>query len=276
MHDLWNWVWVLLAVLFVIELMAGYHKGIYNKDEWLVNSLCGLLGFTVRPLLAGAVALFIGFIFPAGKNALASVPFWVAFPSILLLAEFCGYWMHRFSHRSERRPYFKWLWRLHRTHHTAPYVNVLLHFRVNFAWALVSGLTWSLTAAFYLGQGLAAGLVGLTFALYGVFTHCAIPWDKRIRTHRLFGSWARCLEHVFVSPAIHHTHHGYGRNGASYCNFGIMLSIFDWLFGTLKIPQGRPQHYGLPRAKVHWAEEVFFPLYWRRSDESTRTDKLHN
>ena len=265
MQDLWNWVWGATAVFFVMELAAGRYRGIYNRDELLVTGLCALLGLTVRPLLAGLVALFIGVVFPAGRGALAEVPFWLFLPVIILVAEFGGYWMHRLAHRAERHRYFDWLWRLHRTHHTANYMNVLLQFRVNFAWALVSGLTWVLTAAFYLGQELAASVAGAMFALYSIVTHCDFRWDDAIRRHRFLGPLFRGLEHIIVSPGVHHTHHGYGRDGATYCNFGNMLSVYDWLFGTLKIPRGRPGHYGLPRPRVHWAEEVFFPLFWKKA-----------
>ena len=57
-----------------------------------------------------------------------------------------------------------------------------------------------------------------------------------------------------------HSHHGYGKDGGNYRNFGIFLSIYDWMFGTLHIPKARPARYGLPDPTPHWADDAFSPL----------------
>jgi sterol desaturase/sphingolipid hydroxylase (fatty acid hydroxylase superfamily) len=149
---------------------------------------------------------------------------------------------------------------MHRTHHTAKYVNVLLNFRISLFWALVAGLTWVMSLAVYLGQAKAAGAAVIVFSFWGIFTHSDFRWDDAIRRHRILGPAFRGLEHVFISPGIHHSHHGYGKDGGSYRNFGIFLSIYDWLFGTLHIPEGRPFRYGLPGTTPHWADDAFSPL----------------
>ena len=53
---------------------------------------------------------------------------------------------------------------------------------------------------------------------------------------------------------------GYGRDGKAFRNFGTIISLYDWIFGTLHIPEGRPSRYGLPGANAHWLEELFYPL----------------
>jgi sterol desaturase/sphingolipid hydroxylase (fatty acid hydroxylase superfamily) len=68
------------------------------------------------------------------------------------------------------------------------------------------------------------------------------------------------IEHVFVSPGMHHSHHGYGKDGGNFRNYAVTLSLFDWIFGTLHIPVGRPWKYGIPGPDVYWAEEVLYPL----------------
>ena len=70
----------------------------------------------------------------------------------------------------------------------------------------------------------------------------------------------RAFEWVLVTPRMHHTHHGYGKDGKVYRNFGAVLSIFDWMFGTMHIPEGRPWRYGLPGGEHIWWRQVFFPL----------------
>lgn len=266
------WVFAVIGAVLLLEIVAGRHRNLYSRNDWLVNGLCIVVGSSVRPMLAVIVATAIGLLLPNGRNALADVPFWQALIAIVLLAEFANYWAHRGAHNFERHRYFDWLWRLHRVHHTAKYMNVLLHFRVSLFWTLVSGLTWVVSLAVYLGQGAAAGVAIFIFALWGVVTHSHFRWDDWLRKRPLAGKVLRALEHVIVTPGLHHAHHGYGRDGGLQRNFGVLLSIYDWAFGTLHIPQGRPKFYGIPRPTPHWAEEVFFPLYWKRVPSAAASD----
>jgi hypothetical protein len=96
-------------------------------------------------------------------------------------------------------------------------------------------------------------------SLAGRETACTFS-SGRSRSHRYTGPLFRALEHVLVSPGIHHTHHGFGRDGKNYRNFGTVVSLYDWMFGTLHIPQGRPANYGLPVRDAHWLEQLFYPL----------------
>jgi hypothetical protein len=40
------------------------------------------------------------------------------------------------------------------------------------------------------------------------------------------------------------------------------------MFGTLHIPQGRPSRYGVPGPKLGVAEDVLYPLVWKREDSA--------
>ena len=260
MTNLGTWVLAVTGGVLVAEVIAGRHRKIYSRSDWFVNGICIVLGTLVRPLSAVPIALLIAKVFPGGRGALSHVPFLPAFISIVLLAELANYWVHRLSHELKGSRRFDWLWRMHRTHHTAKYVNVLLNFRVSLFWGLVSGLTWVMSLAIYLGQAKAAGLAIVLFSFWGIFTHSDFRWDDVIRRHRWFGPGFRALEHVFISPGIHHSHHGFGKDGGNFRNFGIFLSIYDWMFGTLHIPSGRPARYGIPGPAPHWADDAFSPL----------------
>lgn len=260
MENLGQWVLAVTGVILIAEVIAGRHRGIYSRSDWLVNAICIFVGAAVRPLGAVVVASLIGWALPGGRGALADVPFVRALIGIILLAELANYCVHRGSHQLKGSRGFDWLWRMHRTHHTAKYVNVLLNFRISLFWALVAGLTWVMSLAIYLGQAKAAGAAIIVFSFWGIFTHSDFRWDDAIRRHRLFGPLFRGLEHIIISPGVHHSHHGYGRDGGSYRNFGIFLAIYDWMFGTLYIPEGRPYRYGLPGATPHWADDAFSPL----------------
>lgn len=260
MNHLGLWVLAVTGVILLAEVIAGRHRKIYSRSDWIVNSICMLGAALVRPAGTAVVAMAIAYLFPSGQGALRNVPFLPALIAIILLAEFANYWVHRGSHQLKGSRWFDWFWRMHRTHHTAQYVNVLLNFRISPFWILVGGLGWVFSLAIYLGQAQAAGLAIVIFTFWGIFTHSDFRWDDAIRRHSVFGALFRGLEHVFISPGIHHSHHGYGRDGGNFRNFGVFLSIYDWMFGTLHIPTGRPFRYGIPGNTPHWADDAFSPL----------------
>ena len=260
MQNLGQWVLAVTGIILVAEIVAGRHRAIYSSSDWFVNGICIVIGTAVRPLGAVAVAFVIGWLLPAGKGALAGMPFWPAVLAIVLVGEFANYWVHRLSHEFKDSRWFDWLWRMHRTHHTAKYVNVILNFRISVFWALVAGLTWTFSLALYLGLAKPTIVAISLFSFWGIFTHSDFRWDIAMRRHPWLGPIFGGLEHVIVSPGMHHSHHGYGKDGGNYRNFGVLLSIYDWMFGTLHIPEGRPFRYGIPGATPHWADDAFSPF----------------
>jgi len=256
------WIAVASVLLLLLEVLAGRHRNVYREGDFkiLVGSFVVGRG-AMSVLSAGLVAAVFGMVLPGAENTLVQVPYWAAFFALLLLDEFCFYWVHRLAHEGwSARPRFHWLWKIHRTHHSARHMNVLLNYRLNLFWYFLIPSAWVLGLALYLGMGDAVLAVILVKQVWNLVTHSHFRWDDALRRHRVVGPVFRALEHVLVSPGIHHTHHGYGRDGKSYRNFGVVLSVYDWLFGTLHIPQGRPAHYGVPGHKAHWLEELLYPL----------------
>lgn len=253
------WVYGATAVILLAEIIAGRHKGIYTKGELSLLALSmGLGRFLLAPLASVGVASVWGALLPQGKGVLSDTPFWIAFPAVLLVAEFFFYWVHRWAHEGQKRR--SALYMIHRTHHTARYMNVAVWMRLNLWWYFIIPNAWSLGLAIYLGWTDAAIAAAVLNAGWNLITHAGFRWDDAIRRHKLAGPVFRALEHVIVSPGIHHTHHGYGTDGASFRNFGVMLSVWDWAFGTLHIPEGRPWRYGVPGHDAHWTEELLWPV----------------
>lgn len=259
MQNYFVWITVATGLLLLVEIIAGRHRGMYRKGDFPLLIGSGVLGRTVMaPAAAVLHAWVYGLILPeSGRGALAGTPFWLAFPAVLLVGEFCFYWVHRWAH-NPRNPV---LWKIHRTHHSGAHMNVSLLYRLNLSWFLIIPAGWVSGLALYLGLGEGVLAYVLALQIWNLVTHSNFRWDDPIRKHPFTGPAFRALEHVFVSPGIHHTHHGYGgRNGANYRNFCTVLSLYDWIFGTLRIPDGRPARYGLPGPNAHWLEELLYPL----------------
>lgn len=259
MQQYFLWVGVATLLLLAVEVLAGRHRGVYRKGDFplLIGSF--FLGrWVMAPLAIGLIAAVYKLLLPEElAGSLAQTPFWVAFPLLLLAGEFCFYWVHRLAHQPGRYPV---LWKIHRTHHSGRHMNVLLDFRLNLSWFFLIPSGWVSGLALYLGLNEAVLAYVLVVQVWNLVTHSNFRWDDAIRRNRVLGTAFRALEHVVVSPGIHHTHHGYGADGKNYRNFGTVIALYDWLFGTLHIPQGRPAHYGLPGRDVHWMESLCYPL----------------
>lgn len=254
------WLTLGAVIVLIAEMFAGRHKGVYaKKGEIPLISLNMAIGrFLIAPTIGIAVAVLWSTVVPDYKGALSAMPLWLALPLVLLFAEFCFYWVHRWAHQGQKNKTF--LWMIHRTHHSATYMNVAVWMRLNLFWYVIIPNAWSLGLVIYLGLADAAGIALVLNAAWNIVTHCDFRWDDAVRRHRLFGPAFRALEHVLVSPGMHHTHHGFGKDGASYRNYGVLLSVWDWAFGTLHIPEGRPYRYGIPGHNAHWLEELAYPL----------------
>ncbi len=255
------------VLMLTLELLAGRHKGVYRGRDRLVIVLCAAVSAATRPMAALLVAAVLGLVLPQQRNALSSTPLWLAFPAVLLVTEFTFYWVHRWAHESQNTRW-EWLWKLHRTHHSGGFMNVLLTLRVNPFWTFVVPYGWVLGGATWLGMEKAAALTLTTIYGWNLITHSAFRADDWLRARPIGRQWLHAFEHVLVTPGIHHTHHGWGRDGKPYRNFATTLSMFDALFGTLHLPEGKPSHYGLPGPNAAWTEEVFYPLVQVRSQSA--------
>lgn len=246
------------GALLMIEIALGCHRGVHRLQDCFIVVTSVASSFIVRPSLAWLTGTVIGFLLPWWKGQFSWVPLWVSFPTILVLAEFAQYWLHRWAHDSNNHPF---LYGMHRTHHSAPYVNVTLIYRSNLLWSFIHPYAWVAAVAIYLGQLKAAELFFLVGLLWNVVTHSDWRWDDAMIAKVPGGSWlVNAFELVFVTPRLHHAHHGYGHDGCNFRNFNAVLTVFDRAFGTLHVPKGRPWRYGLPGGEHHWLRQMLFPL----------------
>lgn len=253
-----HWILVLVAGIFVIELLIGRHRKVHRPRDIAIMVSVIVSSQVTRVGMAWLTATVIGLLIPAGKGLLAGVPVWAGFIGLLLFAEFGQYWIHRWAHDSKRHPL---LHGMHRTHYSAPYVNVTLMYRTNLVWPLVHSYTWWAALGLYFGMPAATAVFYLTIMAWNALTHSDWRWDDAIIARVPGGArLIQIMELVFVTPRIHHTHHGYGKDGKVYRNFCTMLSFYDRLFGTLHVPEGRPWRYGLPGGEHHWMRQLLYPL----------------
>jgi sterol desaturase/sphingolipid hydroxylase (fatty acid hydroxylase superfamily) len=128
------------------------------------------------------------------------------------VGEVGAYWLHRAMHR------IPLLWRVHRMHHTAEVPLAWHH-----SWWIhpVDIAMFAVLAAFstwLVGAPLtAAPWLLIARRAWGILLHANVRWPA---------SW---LDHLLVTPTVHHRHH---REDLRPANFAPSFSILDRVFGT--------------------------------------------
>jgi sterol desaturase/sphingolipid hydroxylase (fatty acid hydroxylase superfamily) len=249
----------LFAIGLVLEMIGG--RVAWSLDS-LKGALYGVAGVAAHAVVAAPViGVVMGFLFqdlfPSTANAMADASFWAVFPLYFLGQEFAHYWLHRWSHEK------RWLWKLHRTHHSAEQLNTLVLYRYNVFWTLLLPQAWFSAIGVHLGlYEVVAVSTFVTFTV-NLLTHVSYRWDLALR--RLPGMepifWV--LERVITLPDTHHAHHGFGRRAHVRGNYAVTLFFFDVLLGTARIPHDRQRRFGLA-GRFDWKEELLWPIFRAR------------
>ncbi|MCJ7756673.1 MAG: sterol desaturase family protein, partial [Gillisia sp.] len=148
-------------------------------------------------------------------------PVWSQLLIMLVIADFIQWNIHRQLHH---RP---WLWEFHKVHHSVKEMGFAAHFRFHFMETIVYKTVQYIPLAM-IGFGIQEFIVVHMFAVFvGHLNHANVGWN-----YGIFG-------YFFNNPKMHIWHHSkklpeahpYGMN------FGLTLSIWDYLFRTAYIPQ---------------------------------------
>ncbi len=254
------WIALIFFAMLVAEIVGGIHT---RKPQSLRDALFALTGLSIQTLVTPPlVGLCVGFalnhVFPGSTNRYATASFWAVFPLWFVSEEFLHYVVHRASHE------VRWLWPLHRTHHSAARLNVGVIFRYNIFWTLLIPQTWFSAVAIHFG--LTSVFIASTLITFcvNILTHTAYRWDLALRRVPGLDPVFNVLEKIVTLPDTHHAHHGLGKYANMHGNYAVTIFLFDVLLGTAKIPRRAQERFGLVRP-IDWREELFWPLV-RRAD----------
>ena len=160
----------------------------------------------------------------------------IARTAILFLAYDLGFFVdHTLKHRIPA------LWELHKTHHSAEALTPLVNFRVHPLDALI--LANSLALFIGVGGGVAAFMLGpraasLTLFDVNVLMLAYVFLTAQLQHSQIWIPFTGVAGRIVMSPAHHQLHHS--ADPAHFnCNMGASLAVWDWMFGTLKVPARR-------------------------------------
>lgn len=144
----------------------------------------------------------------------------------LFLKDFIEWLTHNLLHR------VGFLWRIHQLHHSIKTMdwigNTRFHFMEIFVYKFFKYLPLLLLNISFE----ALLIIDIFSTLIGHLNHS-----------NLNISWGP-LKYIFNSPAMHIWHHDKTNHFKNGQNFGIVFSIWDWLFKTAYMPAGQPNELG--------------------------------
>ena len=236
-----NYVWWLLglSVLFVLlerawprETQPLLRPGIFSDVAYLAfNS--EYLGFLLGVMSRPAVAALDRWLTATGWHGafylgvMTGLPFAAQCIVLVLAFDFAQWSIHNLLHRVPL------LWRIHRVHHSIETMDWIGNWRFHGLEVLVyRALLYPMAALF--------GFSGEAMFVYGVFS----TFMGHL-THANLRVPLGPLKYVLNGPDMHAWHHAHPEAGPENCNFGIALSVWDWMFGMAFLPEGeRPRRLG--------------------------------
>jgi sterol desaturase/sphingolipid hydroxylase (fatty acid hydroxylase superfamily) len=226
--------------IFLFGLLFGWaiisHHGVMTSVEGGLVSLFGEMPSGVVPDLMAMIVLTVA----------------------LFVAYEFGYWLdHYLSHT------VPFLWEFHKVHHTAEVLTPLTNARVHpidslmFVNILVLCMgTTSGVLNFLFGKAIAQFSILNVNVLVVASTYLISHLHHTQFWIAFTGVWGR----LFISPAHHQIHHS-AESRHFNKNFGGVLAIFDWIFGTLHMPGAAREKFDLgvrePDANPHTVTEGF-------------------
>lgn len=217
----------------------GHYAGVLLAavSNWAIQSLNHLWGERLPSL--------------AHIKLLDGSPLWVQFLTFLLVKDFLEWCIHNLLHR------VPWLWEFHKLHHSITELDWIGNMR--FHWmeiVLYRGLTY--LPLFLLGVDRRVILwIAVFSTLIGHLNHSNLDLDWGI------------FRWILNSSRLHVWHHDVVNHKRSGQNFGIIFSLWDFLFGTAYLPlRQQPEHLGfegMEQFPKGLLQRLAYPFWKRRT-----------
>ncbi len=228
-----NYFWGLTLISLIIwglEIVFPWRKNqaVFRKDFWLDGFYMYFNFFIFTVAISGFYKilelLFDGMGIGPGSLAvmqLDALPMWAQLLVFFVVLDFFQWFTHVLLHK------YDFLWQFHKIHHSVKEMGFAAHFRYhwmeNILYKPLKTLGIMLLGGFEPQQ---AFIVHFMAIAIGHFNHANLKF-----------SWGP-LKYIFNNPVMHLYHHSYVLPEGKYgVNFGISLSIWDYLFGTNHIPE---------------------------------------
>ncbi len=267
-HNLNTWgLPTIILLVGVAEFFLGLYEKRWSRNERILDIVCFVIPkIIVRPAVVYFTLKLLPLLLPGYKNVFSWVPFAWGFFIIAVADDLTQYWYHRLHHQ------VPFLWRFHRTHHSASYMGMAMASRQNVIYTIFFSQIYLTAALTYLGLGYPALFVTGIKSLITLGAHSSIPWDKPFYQKKWLHPVAWILERFISTPATHHAHHADSADdgvGNYKGNFGNMFFLWDIIFGTGIITRKYPSAYGIKSYRQEeWYAQFLWPIFKSRKQGS--------
>jgi sterol desaturase/sphingolipid hydroxylase (fatty acid hydroxylase superfamily) len=231
-HNYFYWLIALSLVVWLLEVIIPWRKeqAIFRQDFWM-DGFYMFFNYFLFSLIAYnaisnvAVTAFNDFLSLFQINNLMAIqiqtwPKWAQLFTLFIIADFIQWNVHRTLHR------VPWMWEFHKVHHSVKEMGFAAHLRFH----------WMETIFYKTAQYIPLAMIGFglnDFFIVHIFT-TAIGHFNHANLNISYGP----LKYVFNNPKMHIWHHAKTLpNGSFGVNFGLTLSIWDYIFKTNYIPK---------------------------------------
>ena len=231
-----NYFWGLTLISFVIwglEMLFPWRKNqsFFRKDFWLDAFYMYFNFFLFTVVISGVYALISNAFSNVGISMdaisiidIQALPNWFGLLIFFVLLDFVQWFTHVLLHKTP------FLWQFHKVHHSVKEMGFAAHLRYhwmeNILYKPFKTIAIMLLGGFEPSQAFIIEFAAITI---GHLNHANLALD-----------WGP-LKYVLNNPVMHLYHHAKslpkGRFGV---NFGISLSIWDYLFNTSYVPKKNP------------------------------------
>ncbi len=228
-----NYFWglvVISMVVWLLEIIFPWRKeqSIFRKDFWLdafymffnfflfaiaISGFYALLGTLFKDF--GVTAQSVALINPTGW------PMWVQLLVFFVVLDFVQWFTHILLHR------YAFLWKFHKVHHSVKEMGFAAHLRYhwmeNVLYKPLKTFGVMILGGFEPEQAYIVHFLAITI---GHFNHSniKITWGP--------------FKYLINNPVMHLYHHAHDLPEGKYgVNFGISLSLWDYIFRTNHIPE---------------------------------------
>lgn len=228
-----NYFWGLIVIsLFVwgLEIVFPWRKqqSIFRRDFWL-DAFYMFFNFFIFSIVISGVYKILGLIFSEFDITTKSLALfdislwspWLQLTVFFVILDFVQWFTHVLLHK------YAFLWKFHKVHHSVKEMGFAAHLRYhwmeNIFYKPLKTFGVMIIGGFEPEQ---AYIVHFITIAIGHFNHANIKITWGI------------FKYVLNNPVMHLYHHAYvvpeGRNGM---NYGISLSLWDYIFKTNYIPE---------------------------------------
>jgi sterol desaturase/sphingolipid hydroxylase (fatty acid hydroxylase superfamily) len=260
LNNYFYWLVILSLLAWALEIVIPWRKkqSIVRKDFWLDGFymffnffIFSLIGYNAISNVG--VELFNDFLGWIGIDNLVALeisswPEWLQLMTLFIIADFIQWNVHRMLH------HVPWLWEFHKLHHSVKEMGFAAHLR--FHWMeTIFYKTIQYVPLTMIGFGIQDFFVVHIITLFiGHLNHANLNWN--------YGYF----RYILNNPRMHIWHHAknWPQNYPFAANYGISLSLWDYLFGTVYLPSsGRDVELGFKEDEIYptsFFKQILYPL----------------